>query len=74
MTDATAAARARTIDYLRTRAASLDAGRIRARVRAAGAELEAKAAGMMTALRSQKVKTSRIQNWSAGSTVAAVHG
>ena len=46
MTDAAQVARARTVDYLRTRAASLDAGRIRARVRAAGAELEAALAGL----------------------------
>jgi hypothetical protein len=46
MTEATAAARARTVDYLSARAASLDAGRIRARVRAAGAELEAALAGL----------------------------
>ncbi len=46
MTDAAQAARARTVDYLRTRAASLDAGRIRARVRTAGAELETALAGL----------------------------
>src|SRR5262245_50782380 len=46
MTDATAAGRDRTVDYLKKRAASLDAGRIRARVRAAGAELEAALAGL----------------------------
>jgi DinB superfamily len=46
MPDATAATRDRTVDYLRTRAASLDAGRIRARVRAAGAELEAALVGL----------------------------
>ena len=42
MTDA----RARAVDYLRTRAAGLDAPRIRARVRAAGVELEAALAGL----------------------------
>jgi hypothetical protein len=41
-----AAARTRVLDHLRTRAAGLDAARIRARVRAAGAELEATAAGL----------------------------
>jgi hypothetical protein len=46
MTDPGAAARARTLDYLRTRAAGLDAPRIRARVRAAGAEFEAALAGL----------------------------
>jgi hypothetical protein len=46
MTDALSAARARTLEYLRTRAAGLDAARIRARVRAAGAELEAALAGL----------------------------
>ena len=38
-------AQTRTIDYLRTRAAGLDAPRIRARVRSAGAELVAALAG-----------------------------
>lgn len=46
MTDSVETARARTVEYLRTRAASLDASRIRARVRAAGAELEAALAGL----------------------------
>ena len=41
MADSEGTARARTLDYLRTRAAGLDATRIRARVRSAGAELEA---------------------------------
>ena len=41
-----AAARARTLDYFKTRAAGLDAPRIRARVRSAGAELEATVAGL----------------------------
>jgi hypothetical protein len=40
------AARARTLEYLRTRAAGLDAARIRARVRAAGAELLAALEGL----------------------------
>ena len=39
-------ARTRTVDYLRTRAAGLDAPRIRARVRSAGAELGAALAGL----------------------------
>jgi hypothetical protein len=39
-------AQTRTIDYLRTRAAGLDATRIRARVRSAGAELVATLAGL----------------------------
>jgi DinB superfamily len=46
MTDRGGAERARTLEYLRTRAAGLDAVRIRARVRAAGAELEAALAGL----------------------------
>src|SRR5262245_35026820 len=46
MTDAPAPRRDRTIDYLRTRAASLDAPRIRARLRAASAELEAALVGL----------------------------
>ncbi|HWC02594.1 MAG TPA: maleylpyruvate isomerase N-terminal domain-containing protein [Methylomirabilota bacterium] len=46
MTDPGSGARTRTLDYFRTRAASLDAPRIRARVRAAGAELEATLAGL----------------------------
>ena len=41
-----AAARIRTLDYFRTRAAGLDAPRIRARVRSAGVELEATVAGL----------------------------
>jgi hypothetical protein len=49
MTDPGSAARARTLDYLRTRAAGLDATRIRARVRTAGAELEAALAGLAEA-------------------------
>jgi DinB family protein len=46
MTDPGDTARTRTVDYLRTRAAGLDAPRIRARVRSAGAELEAALAGL----------------------------
>jgi hypothetical protein len=46
MPDSPETARARTLDYLRARAASLDAARIRARVRAAAAELEAALAGL----------------------------
>ena len=46
MTDSLSAARAQTLEYLRTRAAGLDAARIRARVRAAGAELEAALGGL----------------------------
>jgi hypothetical protein len=46
MTDPGGAARARTLDYLRTRAAGLDATRIRARVRSAAADLEAALAGL----------------------------
>ena len=46
MSDAAGAARARTLDYFRTRAAELDAPRIRARVRSAAAELEATLAGL----------------------------
>ncbi|HEX2500805.1 MAG TPA: DinB family protein [Methylomirabilota bacterium] len=46
MTDPSDSARTRPVDYLRTRAASLDAPRIRARVRAAGLELEAALSGM----------------------------
>jgi DinB superfamily len=46
MSDAAGVARARTLDYFRTRAAELDAPRIRARVRSAGAELEATLAGL----------------------------
>jgi hypothetical protein len=49
MTDPDIPAQARTLDYLRTRAAGLDAARIRARVRAAGAELEAALAGLAEA-------------------------
>jgi DinB superfamily len=46
MSDAAGATRARTLDYFRTRAAGLDAPRIRARVRSAAAELEATLAGL----------------------------
>jgi DinB superfamily len=46
MPDSPETARARTLDYLRARAASLDAARILARVRAAAAELEAALAGL----------------------------
>jgi hypothetical protein len=46
MTDPRDTGRARTIDYLRKRASGLDAPRIRARVRSAGAELEATLAGL----------------------------
>jgi hypothetical protein len=46
MTDPGRAARARTLEYLRTRAAGLDGSRIRARVRVAGAELEAVLRGL----------------------------
>jgi hypothetical protein len=46
MTDPSDSARTRPVDYLRTRAASLDAPRIRARVRTAGLELEAALSGM----------------------------
>jgi hypothetical protein len=49
MTDPGNPAQARTLDYLRTRAAGLDTARIRARVRAAGAELEAALAGLAEA-------------------------
>jgi len=47
MTEPGDTARTRTVDYLRTRAASLDARRIRARVRSAGAELETALAGLV---------------------------
>src|SRR5262245_8522880 len=46
MADSVETARARTVEYLRTRAASLHASRIRARVRAGGAEFEAALAGL----------------------------
>jgi hypothetical protein len=46
MTDRQDTGRTRTLDYLRTRAAGLDALRIRARVRAAGAELDGALAGL----------------------------
>lgn len=46
MTDPEGAARARTLAYLRTRAAGLDATRIRARVRSAGTEMETALAGL----------------------------
>jgi hypothetical protein len=46
MTDASDTGRTRPVDYLRTRAATLDAPRIRARVRAAGLELEAALSGL----------------------------
>jgi hypothetical protein len=49
MTDPQSLAQTRTLDYLTTRAAGLDAARIRARVRAAGAELEAALAGFAEA-------------------------
>jgi DinB superfamily len=48
--------RARTVDYLRTRAASLDASRIRARVRAAGAEFEAALAGLEESVARRSVR------------------
>ena len=46
MTDPGGTGRTRTIEYLRTRAAGLDAPRIRARVRSAGVELRAALAGL----------------------------
>src|SRR5262245_46742155 len=46
MADAADTGRARTGEYLRMRAANLEAARLRARVRAAGAELEAALAGL----------------------------
>ncbi|HEY7139478.1 MAG TPA: DinB family protein [Methylomirabilota bacterium] len=46
MADPAPTARARLLDYLRTRAAGLDAPHLRARVRAAAAELEAALAGL----------------------------
>jgi hypothetical protein len=46
MADPARPARARLLDYLRTRAAGLDAPRLRARVRSAAAELEAALAGL----------------------------
>ena len=46
MADATLSERTRLLDYLRTRAAGLDAPRLRVRVRAAAAEFEAALAGL----------------------------
>jgi DinB family protein len=46
MADTTLSERARLLDYLRTRAAGLDAPRLRARVRSAAAEFEATLAGL----------------------------
>jgi hypothetical protein len=46
MAESAPTARARLLDYLRTRAAGLDAQRLRARVRAAAAELETALAGL----------------------------
>lgn len=46
MADAARSERARLLDYIRTRAAALDAPRLRARVSAAAAELEAALAGL----------------------------
>jgi hypothetical protein len=46
MTEPAAADQARLLDYIRTRAAGLDAPRLRARVRAAAAEFEAALAGL----------------------------
>ena len=46
MAESLETARTRTLDYLKARAAGLDAPRIRARVRSAGAELEAALAGL----------------------------
>jgi hypothetical protein len=46
MADAAQSERARLLDYIRTRAAALDAPRLRARVSAAAAELEAALAGL----------------------------
>jgi hypothetical protein len=46
MADTTPSERARLLDYLRTRAAGLDAPRLRARVRSAAAEFEATLAGL----------------------------
>jgi len=46
MADPALSERARLLDYLRTRAAGLDAPRLRARVRAAAAEFEAALAGL----------------------------
>ena len=46
MADTTKSERARLLDYLRTRAAGLDAPRLRARVRSAAAEFDATLAGL----------------------------
>ena len=46
MTDPAVSERTRLLDYLRTRAAGLDAPRLRARVRAAAADFEAALAGL----------------------------
>jgi DinB superfamily len=70
------ARRTRTIDYLRTRAAGLDAPRIRARVRSAGAELEATLAGLgetdaRRAVRPEEWTVAQVVDHVAQSTVRA---
>jgi len=46
MPDGTPSESARLLDYIRSRAAGLDAARLRARVRSAAGELEAALAGL----------------------------
>ena len=76
MADAARAERARLLDYIRTRAAALDPPRLRARVRAAAAELEAALAGLgeadaRTAVRSGEWTVAQVVDHVAQSTVRA---
>jgi hypothetical protein len=66
MSETAATAMARTVDYFRTRAAGLDAPRIRARVRSAGAELEATLAGLADA---DARRPARAREWTVAQVV-----
>lgn len=76
MADAARAERARLLDYIRTRAAALDAPRLRARVSSAAAELEAALAGLgerdaRTAVRPGEWTVAQVVDHVAQSTVRA---
>ena len=76
MADAARAERARLLDYIRTRAAALDAPRLRARVSAASTELAAALAGLAerdarTAVRPGEWTVAQVVDHVAQSTVRA---
>ena len=76
MADAARSERARLLDYIRTRAAALDAPRLRARVSSAAAELEAALAGLgerdaRTAVRPGEWTVAQVVDHVAQSTVRA---